>query len=219
MPYEAIIFDLDGTLIDSLDDMADAMNTVLESVGYPTHPRALYRRFVGDGVVMLVRRAVPPEVKDEQLIAEYVGMMRQEYGRRWLNKTRPYPGVVDLLSVLRDRGLRMAVLSNKPDPATRTIVSQLFADHPFDHVQGALPDRPLKPDPTTALEISTRLAVPPERVVYVGDTNIDMRTGRRAGMFTVGVPWGFRDEDELRNSGAQRIVHHPLELPELLRGA
>jgi phosphoglycolate phosphatase len=215
--YNAVIFDLDGTLVDSLDDLADAMNSVLESLGFPTHPRSPYRRFVGDGVAMLVRRAVPADVEDEGLIAEYVGMMREEYARRWLNKTRPYPGVLELLSALRDHGLKTAVLSNKPDPATRTIVSKLFADHPFHHVQGALPDTPLKPDPTTALEVSTKLDVPAQRTIYVGDTNIDMRTGRRAGMFTVGVTWGFRDEAELRSSGAQRIVHHPLELLEVLR--
>ena len=215
--YNAVIFDLDGTLVDSLDDLADAMNSVLESLGFPTHPRAPYRRFVGDGVVMLVRRAVPADIEDEGVIAEYVGMMREEYARRWLNKTRPYPGVLELLSALRHHGLKTAVLSNKPDPATRTIVSKLFADHPFDHVQGALPDTPLKPDPSSALEIATTLKLAPQRIVYVGDTNIDMRTGRGAGMFTVGVTWGFRDEDELRDSGAQRIIYHPLELIEVLR--
>jgi phosphoglycolate phosphatase len=217
MPYDAVIFDLDGTLVDSLEDLADAMNSVLESLGFPTHPREPYRRFVGDGVVMLVRRAVPPDVKDEGSIAEYVSMMREEYARRWLNKTRPYPGVVELLSALRDHGLRTAVLSNKPDQATRTIVSKLFADQPFDHVQGALPDTPLKPDPTSAVEIATTLKLDPERIVCVGDTNVDMRTGRRAGTFTVGVTWGFRDEDELRGSGAQHIIHHPSDLLELLK--
>ena len=216
MPYGAVIFDLDGTLIDSLDDLADAMNSVLESLGYPTHPRAPYRRFVGDGVVMLVRRALPPEIRDEEAISEYVGMMREEYARRWLNRTRPYPGVLELLRALRGHGLRTAVLSNKPDAATRTIVSELFADHAFDHVHGALPDRPLKPDPTTALEIAAKWSLPPKRIVYVGDTDIDMRTGQRAGMFAVGVTWGFRDEDELRNSGARRIVRHPVELLDIV---
>jgi phosphoglycolate phosphatase len=133
-----------------------------------------------------------------------------------LNKTRPYPGVLGLLNALREHDLKTAVLSNKPDAATRTIVSGLFPDHAFNHVQGALPDKPLKPDPTTALEISTKLDVTPQRMVYVGDTDIDMRTGRGAGMYPVGVTWGFRDEEELRASGAQHIIHHPHELLELL---
>jgi len=218
MSFDLAIFDLDGTLVDSLDDLADAMNAVLESFGFPTHPTGPYRRFVGDGIVTLVRRVVPPEVDDDDLLQRCVELMRKEYSRRQLIKTLPYPGIPEVLAAVHGRGLKTAVLSNKPDPATRSLVAALLAGHPFDMVRGARPDVPLKPDPSAALDIAEGLSARPGHTVYVGDTDTDMQTGRRAGMLTVGATWGFRDEDELRSSGAQHIIHHPLELLEILKG-
>jgi phosphoglycolate phosphatase len=209
---DLVIFDLDGTLVDSLGDLADSMNVALESMGLPTHPTESYRHFVGDGAVMLARRAVPPEVVDEAAIDELVRRMRHEYARRWTDSTRPFPGVPELLAELRRRGRKTAVLSNKPDSATQEIVRLLFGGFPFQTVRGASPDHPLKPDPTVALAICSDLRVDTSRTFYVGDTDVDMETGRRAGMVTVGVTWGFRGVDELRNAGAARIIHHPLEL-------
>jgi phosphoglycolate phosphatase len=209
---ELVIFDLDGTLVDSLDDLADSMNAVLASRNFPTHPRAPYRRFVGDGIVNLVRRALPPEAVTEELVTECVDHMRAEYDRRQRDTTEPFPGVTELLEASRKRGLKTAVLSNKPDPATRNLVAALFPHHDFEAVFGARPGVPLKPDPSAALEIAAALSILPESTVYVGDTDTDMITGRRAGMITVGVTWGFRDEHELRQSGARYIIHHPLDL-------
>lgn len=195
------------------------MNAALESLGFPTHPTAPYRRFVGDGIVNLVRRALPPiEARDEGMVSSCVALMRAEYSRRHLVKTRPYRDIPDLLETLHRRGLKTAVLSNKPDSPTRDLVATLLDGHRFDMVRGARPDSPLKPDPSATLEMMTELASKPEQTVFVGDTDTDMKTGRRAGTLTVGVTWGFRDEDELRSSGAQHVIHRPLELLELLRG-
>lgn len=215
MAFRLIIFDLDGTLVDSLEDLADSMNAVLASRGFPTHPVAPYQRFVGDGIATLVRRALPSTDRGDDLIASCVLEMRQEYAGRQLAKTRPYPGVAELLRSLAERGLKTAVFSNKPDGPTREVVAALFAAHPFDAVRGARPDAPLKPDPTVALQLAGENGEAPEETVYVGDTDTDMLTGQRAGMFTVGVTWGFRGEEELRASGADSIVHKPLELLRL----
>jgi phosphoglycolate phosphatase len=217
MRCTAVIFDLDGTLVDSLGDLAHSMNEVLESMGHPTHPTEPYRRFVGDGIVMLARRALPPNAADQASVEEAVRRMREVYGRRCLETTAPYPGIPELLKALRALELKTAVLSNKPDGATRQIVFRLFQGHAFDQVRGARSGIPLKPDPTSALDLLSELGARPADVLYLGDTKTDMQTGRRAGVLTVGVTWGFRDEDELRGSGSQHIIHHPLELLELLR--
>jgi phosphoglycolate phosphatase len=206
------IFDLDGTLIDSLGDLADAMNVVLDERGYPVHPHDAYRHFVGDGIEMLVRRALPPEVVDTTDIAEVVGAMRKEYSGRWLATTRTFPGIPALLARLRSFGIRIAVLSNKPDFATRAIVRELFEEGAFDVIRGAREDVPLKPDPTAAIQVATDLGLEPELSAFIGDTPIDMKTGRNAGMRTVGVTWGFRGVHELVDAGADHVIHEPLEL-------
>jgi len=216
MLIQLVIFDLDGTLIDSLGDLADAMNMVLDARGYPVHPHDAYRHFVGDGIEMLVRRALPHDVVDAADIPEVVDQMRREYSSRWLETTRPFPMIPALLARLRSRGIRTAVLSNKPDFATRSIVDQLFDDGVFDVIRGARDTVPLKPDPTAAIEIVSDLGVPAALSLFVGDTPIDMKTGRNAGMRTVGVTWGFRGAHELVDAGADRVIHEPLGLLEFL---
>ncbi len=209
-PHRLFIFDLDGTLVNSLGDLADSMNAVLASLGYPTHPRAPYRRFVGDGITMLVRRALPvAAAADEDLVERCVSLMRAEYARRQTDTTRPYPGIPGLLAELALRNRLTAVLSNKPDGPTRELVDALLAPHRFDAVLGARPEAPLKPDPTTALALADSLGVEPSRTAFVGDTDIDMATARAAGMTAVGVTWGFRDADELRAGGAHRVIDEP----------
>jgi len=216
---ELAVFDLDGTLIDSIGDLADAMNAVLHELGHPIHPRKSYHHFVGDGIEMLVRRALPPEVVDGIDLLDVVTAMRKEYSSRWLATTRPFPNIPELLAHLRSRGFRTAVLSNKPDFATRAIVGELFEEETFDVIRGALDEVPLKPNPAAALDIISLLGVEVTRSVIVGDTPIDIETGRMAGMRTVGVTWGFREARELIDAGADFVIHEPLELLGFLDGA
>ncbi|MEW6355417.1 MAG: HAD family hydrolase [Planctomycetota bacterium] len=216
MTFSAVLFDLDGTLLDTLDDLADSTNAVLERRGFPTHPVPAYRYFVGDGVVNLVLRVLPQDRRDEALVRACIGEMREEYGRRWADKTRPYDGVPELLDALVGRGIAMAVLSNKPDDFTRLCVEKLLPDWTFAVIRGVREDGRKKPDPTVALDIAEQVRVPPSEFLYLGDTNTDMQTAVAAGMFPVGALWGFREADELTTNGAKVLVERPMELLDLL---
>lgn len=217
MRFEAAIFDLDGTLLDTLEDIADSANRVLAARGLPAHDLDAYRRFVGEGVTVLMRRAVPPERRaDESFVRECVEAFREDYGRNWRVKTRPYVGVMEMLGALAARGVKMAVLSNKPDDSTRTCAAELLPGVPFEIVAGQREGIPPKPDPAGALEIARIMGVPPARVLYAGDTPIDMETAARAGMFAVGVLWGFRPREELEGAGAQVLIAHPREILALV---
>jgi phosphoglycolate phosphatase len=210
MPSYAAIFDLDGTLVNSLGDIGGAMNHALAAHGLPTHPLEAYRRFVGEGVRRLTERTVPAEHPElvEPVLAEY----QRFYAENLLASTRPFDGIAPLLDALLARGVRLAVLSNKPDPATQTIVRALFARSPFRAIQGERPNVPRKPDPTGALQLARVLAVEPAHCLFVGDSGIDMQTAVNAGMLPVGVLWGLRDRDELLRHGARWLLAEPVEL-------
>ena len=206
MRFKAVIFDWDGTLLNTLEDLADSMNCVLERNRLPEHNLAAYRYFVGDGIEMLVRRALPFEVASENDFQRFVREMKSEYASRWLLKTRPYPGVPEMLAAFAAAGIAMAVLSNKPDDASNEIVKSLLPNIDFRIVLGATPERPKKPDPSAALEIASRLGISPEDFLFMGDTSIDMQTACAAGMFPVGALWGFRPAEELIASGAKVLA-------------
>jgi phosphoglycolate phosphatase len=206
LKFKAAIFDLDGTLLDTLDDLADSMNRVLERNRLPTHDTAAYRYFVGDGIEMLVRRALPFQIAGDSELLRLVREMKDEYASRWLCRTRPYPGVPEMLNAFTAAGVVIAVLSNKPDEASQAIVRALFPDAGFRIVLGATPERPKKPDPTAALEIAGRLGIPPHEFLFVGDTPMDMQTACAAGMFPIGVLWGFRPAEQLISAGACLLV-------------
>lgn len=214
---QGVIFDLDGTLLDTLTDLAEAMNRVLARQGWRTHPVDAYRRFVGDGVAMLVRRALPDEQRQESVIAECVRAMREEYARIWARTTKPYAGIEELLGKLESRDIPMAVLSNKPHEATREMVCHFFPRVLFHEVAGAKADKPRKPDPAVALEIGASMGVAPGSMLFLGDSDIDMQTAQAAGMVPLGAAWGFRGRDELLASGAARVLETPLELMDWLR--
>jgi phosphoglycolate phosphatase len=216
MNYRAVLFDLDGTLLDTIHDLAASMNHVLRDLGLPEHQLEAYKSFVGDGVEMLVRRALPFGHRDEETVHRGVGAMRDEYGRRWGERTRPYDGIPALLDALTARHVKMAILSNKPDDLTKTTVSALLSEWRFEPVLGERPFVPKKPDPAGALEISARLEIPPAEFLYVGDTNTDMQTANAACMFPVGALWGFRTAEELFGSGAKALIEKPLDLLGLL---
>lgn len=217
MPYRAIIFDLDGTLLNTLDDIADGANAVLAEGGYPTHPVDTYRYFIGNGVATLFERALPEDDRQPSIIRACVEGFRQVYERHWDVKTHLYDGVAELLDALVTRDVRMAVLSNKPHSFTRKSVGRYLSRWPLSPVLGQRDGIPHKPDPAGALEIADELGVAPTEFLYLGDTATDMETARAAGMFAVGALWGFRPEEELREAGAAALIAGPLELLECIR--
>ena len=215
MKNQAVMFDLDGTLADTLADIAAAGNHMLSQFSQAPLPMQRYRYLAGQGVRYLVREALNTHDSDDR-IERGIALVEGFYAQHEHERTVAYPGVDDLLEALSRRGVAMAVLSNKPDAPARHLVAHLFADLEFQAVRGHRDGAALKPDPAAALEIARELAIPPENWLYVGDTAVDMQTGRGAGMTTVGVTWGFRDEPELLESGAQAIIHEPMQLLECL---
>ena len=216
MTYKAIIFDLDGTLLNTLEDLGNAVNRVLAKREFPTHPVDEYRSFIGDGVEKLINRALPEHNRNEDTLRACLKAFREDYHKNWNVNTRPYEGIPELLDVLNERELKVAVLSNKPNDTTNLCVTELLARWRFDVVLGHRDRAPHKPDPAGALEIAHRLNIPPEEFLYLGDSGVDMETAIAARMFPVGVLWGFREAEELEKSGAQALISHPLEVLNLL---
>lgn len=216
MRYRAILFDLDGTLLDSLADLASAANRVLVARGLPVHPEEAYRFFVGDGMATLVERILPAPLRTPALVAEAMAAFEADYGRNWQVRTCPYPGIAPMLDSLVAGGIRLSILSNKPDGFTRLCVERLLSQWSFVPLLGQRPGVPKKPDPTAALAIAAHLGVAPEAILYVGDSAVDMQTARGAGMDAVGVLWGFRTAGELRAAGAHHLIAQPKELLPLV---
>jgi phosphoglycolate phosphatase len=201
----AAIFDLDGTLLDTLEDIADAMNGVLAALGAPVRPVRDYRRFVGGGIEELWRRVLSEDRRDGPAVSAAATAMRQRYGRAWDRATRPYPGVEALLRRLRSASVPLAVLSNKDHAFTERMIERFFEAGTFACVRGA-GDLPLKPDPAGALAVAVALHVPPAECLFIGDSVTDMKTAANSGMAAVGVTWGFGDREELVEAGAAEIV-------------
>ena len=214
MSYNTIIFDLDGTLIDTLYDLADSINQALAQLSLPTHSVDSYRLRIGDGARQMISRALPDGRAD--LIDTAQKMQQAYYLEHCYDHTQPYPGIVDTLELLKGQHLKLAVLSNKPDSFTQQMVPHIFADGLFDLVVGHRPEFPLKPDPASALDIARRLGVQPAETAFVGDSAMDMQTANSAGMFAVGVAWGFRSRQELQDNGCEVLIEHPRDLPSAL---
>ncbi len=212
MDIRGVIFDLDGTLLDTLEDLVDAANATLAHFGFPGHSPAAYRYFVGDGLMTLIERIVPEKNRSQQEIAACMDIFMQLYSQSWDLKSRPYAGIMEMLQQLRQSGLQLGVLSNKPHAFTRLCVQQFFTADSFAFVFGQREGVPRKPDPAGAKEIADLMQLQPQQILYVGDTATDMQTGNRAGMWTMGVLWGFRERQELEESQAGIIVTHPLEI-------
>ncbi|RRD71029.1 MULTISPECIES: HAD family hydrolase [unclassified Desulfovibrio] len=214
----AFLFDLDGTLLDSLEDIGNACNTVLSQNGYPTHSMQDFRMLVGRGFDHLMRNALPAATADSlapQELARLTDAARAHYSQHMCQCTRPYEGITEALAELATLGEAIAVLSNKPDEMTVSLVRHYFPSVPFALVQGARQGVPLKPSPAAPLDMLRILAVPPDQAFYVGDSDVDIFTARNAGMTSVGVAWGFRGEGELRAAHADHIAKKPQHIVTL----
>jgi phosphoglycolate phosphatase len=216
MKFKGIIFDLDGTLADTLEDIADSVNRVLVSNGYPRHSPDKYKTLVGKGLDNLIGSSLPAEARKPEIISRCLKGLMEDYKENCLVKTKLYDGIEQLLNMLERNNISMAVLSNKAEPLTKKIADSLAGNIPFVNVMGARSDFPKKPDPAAALFISEKMGISPEEMIYMGDTDVDMITAKSAGMYAVGVLWGFRSGEELLANGADVLLEHPEDLSRVI---
>jgi phosphoglycolate phosphatase len=216
MNFKGVIFDLDGTLVDSLEDLADSMNTVLQNFSFPTHPLEAYKHFIGNGIRNLVYKTLPEANRDEGTIDTCFNLMIEVYRGNCLNKTKPYDGIPGLLDALVSRNIKLAVFSNKADEFTRKMVQTLLPGWKFEAVVGFSAEAYKKPNPFVALQISEKFGIGPGEIIYVGDSGTDMLTANNAGMYATGALWGFRSREELLSNGAKLVINKPLDLLAVL---
>ena len=212
MAYRAAVFDLDGTLLNTLADLADSGNELLASYGMAPHPEPAFRYFVGNGSRKLMERILPG--KSPEQIDEALGRYKAIYEKHLTAKTTPYEGISETLSALKVRGVRMAVCTNKHISAAEALIRKYFPADTFDTFEGDRPGVPRKPDPAHVRIVLEKMGVMPEETVYLGDSGVDMQTAVNAGALPVGVLWGFREKDELMENGAQILLSKPSELLE-----
>ena len=215
MKFKGIIFDLDGTLVNSLEDISDAMNTVLTNLNYPTHTYDTYQYFIGSGLRNLVSKALPASNNSEDQIETCFDCMITEYREICTLKTKPYEGIIELLDNLASKNIKLAVFSNKADELTKKIAAEIFPDY-FDAAVGLSTEALKKPNPFEAIAISKNWNLKTEEILFVGDSDIDMQTANNANMFAVGVSWGYRTKDELLASGAKTVINNALDLIQIL---
>ena len=207
----AVLFDLDGTLSNTLDDLAASVNHALSVHGFPTHEVAAYRYFVGNGAYLMIQRALPETARDDATVCRLRETFLEHYSVHSQDKTGPYDGVTELVAALRKAGYATAVVTNKPDVAAQAIVASMFPGL-FDVVIGQREGVPIKPDPAMPRLVMAKLGVTPEECLFMGDSNVDIRTGVGCGAHPVGVLWGFRDREELLEAGAKDLIAKPDEL-------
>lgn len=207
-----MIFDLDGTLLDTIHDLAAATNRTLERHGYPTHPTKAYHYFVGNGVIKLITRALPEEARTPALIEQIKNEQVADYSLHMLDQTRPFAGIPEVLAALQARGIQLAVVTNKPDAPAQQLVRDFFPEIHFIQVLGNRKGIPVKPDPTAVNSVIEAAGAAKDEVLYFGDSDVDMLTAKNAGVKGIGVLWGYRTEDELRNAGALAILHNVEDL-------
>jgi phosphoglycolate phosphatase len=216
MTFKAVIFDLDGTLLNTLQDIVNTLNTVLARHQFPVHSLDECRFLVGHGMRELIRKALPEEACYPENIDMLLKDFLTNYADNWNVNSRPYPGIDNLLDAIAERHIKMAILSNKADHFTQLCAESLLGLWHFDAVMGDRQGIARKPDPEGALLIAQLLDEDPSAILYVGDSGIDMQTATRAGMYPLGVLWGFRPESELFEFGAKAVVQHPEEIIGML---
>lgn len=213
---KAVIFDLDGTLIDTLYDLGNSVNKALESMGYPGHEIDKYKNYIGSGTEAMVTRALPEQMRDSRTIELCLKKFNDIYETEFNVRSRLYEDIPELLNHLTESGVKLSILTNKPYVFTEKYVESHLCDWPFEVVIGHMDGIPRKPDPAGALKIIDMLGVNRSEIVYLGDTGVDMTTAKKAGVYPVGVLWGFRDEKELVEHGADTLIGRPLELLDLI---
>lgn len=220
---KAIIFDLDGTLLDSIQDIAESMNLALEEAGYPTHPIEAYKDFVGNGFGGLVQKALPADKRTEKEVKRLVKKFAEKYEEHWFVETKPFIGILHLIKTCVSHKIKLAILSNKAHYFTKKMIRHYFrgaminqGKNPFGIYSGAEEGKPLKPDPTTALELAERLKTPVENIAFVGDSPVDMETAKNAGMIAIGAAWGFSGREILEKANPDAIYDSPTELATYL---
>lgn len=212
--YRLCVFDMDGTVVNSIADIAAAMNRSLEKMGYSTYDIGEYCRMVGDGMEMLCRRAI--KVGDEEEVQRLIKLYKEDYFSHCCENSSMYDGMEDVIYALREKGVRCAILSNKPHEQVQEISRKLFGSNMFDEIWGYTPQFPVKPAPDSLFAMIGKLGVFKEETAYIGDSDVDVRLGKAAQVFTVGVSWGLRGEEELVKEGADAIVQTPEELISIL---
>lgn len=217
MKYKGVIFDLDGTLVNSIEDLAESMNVVLKKHAFPTHKINDYEEFIGNGILNLVKKSLPEFYRDDEKCRIYYNLMFDVYSENCTNKTRPYVGIKQLLYELGSNNIKLSVLSNKADDLTKKAVSTLLPNVEFESVNGLTDEETKKPNPTKAIQICSSMGFDPHEVIFVGDSGVDMQTAKNAGMNSVGVLWGFRSEEELLKEGAKYIIAHPIDLLGIIK--
>lgn len=210
-----VIFDLDGTLLNTIADLGNATNYALEQCGFSTHPISAYPRFVGSGITKLLERVLPESARTTENVDRLRVRFKEYYGEHLADQTEPYPGIPELLRQLTSRGVAVAVASNKYQAAVETIVNHYFPDIPWAAIEGQKEGIPVKPDPSIVFDILGKCPTPKTDVLYVGDSGIDMETARRACIESAGVSWGFRPVSELREFFADHIVESTGQLLRL----
>lgn len=211
-----VIFDLDGTLLNTIDDLAQSVNSVLQKYDYPTHSVEKYKSFVGNGVNKLIERAVSKELCTKELVERLQADFMEYYAQHGKDNTKPYHGIMELLNELRSHGVTLAVASNKHHTATIELINHYFGSTIFSVVYGKREGTSPKPDPTIVFDIIEKCGVTAAEVFYVGDSSTDMQTAHNASVCSVGVTWGFRTRQELVEHGAKHIINSPIELLNLI---
>ena len=211
------IFDLDGTLINSIEDLADAMNYALNKLGFQIHSLEKYHYFVGDGLKNLIARAIPENSRTNENFVKVQNLFSEYYSENYYKKTKIYDNIIELLNIIKSNDIKIAVASNKPDEFTKKIISKLFDKDLFDFVSGNKTDVPHKPNPQIINDLLNKLKISKENAVMIGDTNVDIFTGKNAEIRTIGCLWGFRDRAELEEAGADFIAKNPLDIENALK--
>ncbi len=212
--YKFCVFDMDGTVVNSIGDIAAAMNRSLTALGHDTYPDSAYLKMVGDGMDILCRRALPDGSEDE--IQRLIALYKEDYINHCCERSVIYDGVKELIDKLNSNGIKCAILSNKPQDQALEVADVLFDDNMFIEILGQTPEFPIKPAPDGLIHMMQKYGFHKADVAYIGDTNVDMTLGKSAEVFTIGVTWGFRDEKELVDSGADAIAHTAKDLEKIL---